>query len=215
MNHEFPGSTNESMYERFRRVAQINADNWRDPEHDLEAIRLGSDEDRKAIEVFMLNRGIRHPMDVEALALLDTPAANAALIQAYRQDRPEIRAAVARIAKGLIDEAEQLAELIQRIAECDAYNGLDPTLTQIEQTHPPEVIEAMLKRIATDPGVAAVHFAAMVCFLFGAAKEPFDWELRPFFLRFNPGDEVDRREAFVELCQKIGSESVQYLNLLT
>jgi hypothetical protein len=202
------------MYDRFRRAAQINADNWRDPEHDLEAIRLGSDAERIAIEGFLLSRGVRHPMDVEALALLNTPATNAALIQAYRQDRPEIRAAVARIAKGLIDEAEQLAELIQRIAECDAYNGLDATLTQIEQTHPPEVIEAMLKRITVDPGVTAVHFAALLFYLFGLSKEPFDWAHRPFFLRFNPGDEVDRRGALVELCQKIRINSVNYLDLL-
>jgi len=102
----------DSMYDRFRRAAQIDADNWRDPQHDLEAIRL---------------------------------------------------------------------------------------------------IDAMLHRIVRDPGVAAVHFAAMLLYLHGQASEPFDWEQRPFLLRFNPGDQGDRRNAFMELCQRIGTSSAPYL----
>jgi hypothetical protein len=62
----------------------------------------------------------------------------------------------------------------------------------------------MLRRIARDSGVAAVHFAALLLYLHGLASEPFDWEQRPFFLRFNSDDACDRRAAFVELCQKIG-----------
>lgn len=193
------------MYERFCRSAQIDANNWRDPQHDLEAIRLAAPDEKLAIEQFLLTRGIRHFIDAEALALLNTPRARQALVDAFRSPSLEIRAAVAHVAPQLVDDHAKLVELLGRIADCDAYNGLDLTLHQIESLHPPTVIAAMLQRIKRDPGVAAVHMAAMLLFLHGQAESSFDWEQRPFLLRFNPGDEDDRQQAFRELCQRIGS----------
>lgn len=200
-----------NMYDRFVSAANINLNNWRDPEHDLEAIRLASHDERRAIEQFLLARGIRHFIDAEALALLNTPRARAALVEAFNNGSTEIRAAVAYLAPKLIDEQKQIDELVQRIGECDAYQGLSLTLSQIEGTHPPQVMHAMLERIARDPGGAAVHFAAMLFFLHKLADEPFDWNHRPFFLRFNPGNETDRREAFRDLCEKIGHDPQPYL----
>lgn len=200
----------ESMVERFRRSASINADNWRDPEHDLEAIELANPEERAAIEQFLLSRGIQHYIDAEALALLGTPRAHECLKAAFRDGSAEIRAAVARVAPELATDQERTDELIARIAECDAYDGLDLTLTQIESCHPPGVIDAMLRRIVRDPGVAAVHFAGLLLYLHGGASEPFDWDHRPFLLRFNAGDEMDRKEAFAELCRRIGVDGTRY-----
>jgi len=202
------------MYERFVSAANINRDNWRDPEHDLEAIQLADDADRQAIEKFLLARGIRHFIDAQALALLDTPAAREALIEAFRTGSPEIRAAVVRLVPELIDEQTRIDELVQRIGQCDVYQGLNLTLTQIQSTHPPAVIRAMFARIARDPGPAAVHFAAMLFFLHKLADEPFDWGHRPFFLRFNPGDDPDRRDAFEQLCEKIGHDPRPYLAMM-
>ncbi|MBX3417718.1 MAG: hypothetical protein KF851_08955 [Pirellulaceae bacterium] len=200
-----------SMYERFRRAAQIDADNWRDPQHDLEAIQLASPEERLAIEQFLLSRSIGHFIDAEALALLDSPRARQALLDAFRTGTTEIRAAVARVMPQIVDDEERLTELVQRIADCDAYDGLSLTLTQIETDHPPTVIDAMLKRIVQNPGVAAVHFAGMLLYLHGVADEPFDWNHRPFLLRFNPDDENDRKQAVTELCQRIGIDADSYL----
>lgn len=207
---ESNSSKSPSMYERFRAAAQINVDNWRDPEHDLDAIRLANPAERQAIEQFLIARGIGHYIDAEALALLDTPSAQQALLDAFRLGSTEIRAAVARVAPHLIPNDEQLSELLQRVDECDAYKGLDLTLQQIESMHPPKIIEAMLYRIVRDPGVVAVHFAAMLLYLNGKAASAFDWEQRPFYLRFNAGDEVDRRQAFIELCDQLGHASHPY-----
>ncbi len=200
----------DSMYDRFVRSSRIDADNWRDPQHDLEALRLASPAERRRMEQFLIQRGIRHIIDVEALALLDTPPAKAALMAAFRSGSNAIRAAVARLVPEVIQEHERQSELISRIAVCDAYDGLDLTLDQIQATHPPEVIAAMLKRIAQDPGVAAVHFVALLYFMYGIAEEPFDWSHRPFFLRFNAGDEIDREDAFRELCQNISQDFNPY-----
>jgi hypothetical protein len=199
-----------SMYDRFRASAEINADNWRDPQHDLDAIRLASPDERQAIEQFLIARGIKHYIDAEALALIGSPTANQVLLKAFRSGSTEVRAAVVRVAPDLVDANEKLTELLQRIVECDAYNGLDLTLTQIESVHPPEVIEAMLRRIVRDPGVVAVHFAALLLFLCGQSSEPFDWDQRPFFLRFNPGDDEDRKEAFRELCGRLNDEHYKF-----
>jgi len=207
-----------TMYDRFVRAADINLKNWRDPEHDLEAIRLAGAEDRRAIEHFLLARGISHFIDAEALALLaslGSQPARAALVEAFNNGSTEIRAAVAYLVPGLIDKQKRIDELVQRIGECDTYNGLSLTLSQIEDTHPPQVTHAMLQRIASDPGGAAVHFAAMLFFLHKLADEPFDWNHRPFFLRFNPGNVADRREAFLDLCQNIGQDPQPYLALMT
>ena len=204
MTDETRSSSRESMYDRFRASAHLHAGNWRDPEHDLEAIRLANLEERTAIEQFLIARGIQHFIDAEALALLDTPTAQQALLQAFHSGSPELRAAIVRVAPQLISNDEQLTELLQRVDECDAYKGLDLTLQQLEANHPPSIVEAMLRRIVRDPGVVAVHYAALLLYLFDKASSPFDWEKRPFFLRFNAGDEADRRQAFVELCEQLG-----------
>jgi hypothetical protein len=48
-----------------------------------------------------------------------------------------------------------------------------------------------------------VNFAAMLLYIHGKAQEPFDWAQRPFLLRFNTDDGDERREAFLELCQRL------------
>jgi len=199
------------MADRFIRAAAIDADNWRDPQHDLEAIQLANQEERSAIENFLIRRGIQHFIDAEALATLDTPTARQALIAAFKTGTSEIRAAVAYLTPHLIDDVSRTTDLIGRIHECDAYNGLTLTLSEIETNHPTTVIQAMLRRIACDPGVAAVHFAGLLLYLHGQASEPFDWDQRPFLLRFNPGDEADRQAAFADLCSKIQQNPAEFV----
>ena len=200
----------ESMVERFMRSAKIDADNWRDPQHDLEAIELATPAERIAIEAFLIGRGISHFIDVEALVLLDTPTAHQALHAAFQTGSMDIRAAVAHLAPHLIEDDARLANLLDRVEQCDAYANLDITLRQIESMHPPAVIHAMLRRIVREPGVAAVHFAGLLLYLHGEAAEPFDWHQRPFLLRFNPGEESDRRQAFEELCDRIHHDAERY-----
>ena len=108
------------VYDRFVRGAAVHIGNWRDHEHDLEAIRLAGEDDRRRIEQFLLARGIGSFSDAQALALLDTPRAREALLDAFRSGPTEVRAAVAHLAADLIDEQQRIDELVQRIGECDA-----------------------------------------------------------------------------------------------
>jgi hypothetical protein len=205
----------DSPWERFRRAAEITAENWRDPQHDWDAIQTASPAERRSIEQLLVARGARHVIDVQALAMLSSPEADQALRQAFQSGSAEIRAAVVHFAPQTIEPAALRSELLQRIAECDAYAGLSLTLEQIEGQYTPELQTAMLTRIARDPGVAAVHFAGLLLYLHGQAESPFDWDQRPFLLRFNPGDLADRKAALVELCRRIGVRHEAYDSLIS
>lgn len=206
--------TSESPWERFLRAAQITADNWRDPQHDWDAIQQAAPAERLAIEQYLVARGAQHAIDIQALAMLGTPGADQALRDAFQSGSAEIRAAVVRFAPRTIEPAVMRLELLQRVAECDVYAGLSPTLEQIEGEYTSELQVAMLTRIARDPGVAAVHFAGLLLYLHGQAESPFDWDQRPFLLRFNPGDVADRRAALAELCRRIGARPEAYESLI-
>jgi len=208
-----PGMTTEDQpksdcyWQRFLRAAEITADNWRDPQHDWAAIRLASPAERVAIEQYLVTRGVRHPVDAEALSMLGTPSADHALREAFRSGSAETRAAVARFAPQVIEVDAAQRELLRRIEECDVYHGLSMTLEQIEAQYSVELLPAMLRRIARDPGVTAVHFAGLLLYLHDQAPTAFDWEQRDFLLRFNPGDEEDRKGALSALCRRLGVSS--------
>jgi hypothetical protein len=48
-------------------------------------------------------------------------------------------------------------------------------------------------------------------FLHGKSKEQFDWDHRPFFLRFNTTDRNEREAVFREMCETIGVDPQKYL----
>lgn len=93
----------------------------------------------------------------------------------------------------------------------DTYGGLTQALLQIEEFHPPPIIEALLRGVLTRSEGHPVHFAAMLMFLHGKATSAFDWAQRPFFLKFNTDDRPERIQLFQELCGKIGVDPAKYL----
>jgi hypothetical protein len=91
------------------------------------------------------------------------------------------------------------------------YSGLSQTLDDLEEYHLPEVKEALLNGLLCREGDVAVLFAAMLFYLYGKAKEPFDMKQRPFFLRFNTKNKDERVKAFIELCNQLNINSKKYL----
>ena len=89
--------------------------------------------------------------------------------------------------------------------------GLSEALDEVEEVHPPSVVEALLRGALERDGEVAVHFAAMLMFLHGKAGEPVDWAQRPFFLRFHTTDRAEREAVFRELCETIGVDASRYL----
>jgi hypothetical protein len=69
------------------------------------------------------------------------------------------------------------------------------------------VIDALLRGAVHREGEVAVHFAALLFYLHGKSKEPFDWEHRPFFLRFHTDNPEERKAVFQELCTILGVDA--------
>lgn len=210
MNYRPPRRVHSAAYDRFLASMQLSYDQWHDGEgYDLAALR-----ELEPWEVPELARLLRERSmewrEVEALAALSgVPEADLALTEATRDRHSvDLRLAAAdalnqqgRLGRPL---AEVVADEIRNLATIS--DGLVRALRLAEQ-HPTDEVNRALLRASRNRTECAPHCAALLCYLCGVAKEPFDWELRPLFLRLNPGvSEVERAAAFAELCRITGME---------
>ncbi|MBE2212814.1 MAG: hypothetical protein IAE82_03010 [Opitutaceae bacterium] len=207
-----PSDDADTPLRRFERSMAIGYEQWHDGVgYDLDALRAASPAERRRIEAVLLPRATTDWRDVQALAALDTRRARTALRAAARDGTPEIRLAVQRYAPGLVRggrcSAALVAALEAEASSCDVATVLEA----VAECHPPEVVAALLRGALNGTGENAVHFAAMLMYVHGQAAEPFDWEQRPFFLRFNTEDRGERAAVFRELCARIGVEAASYL----
>ena len=197
---------------RFERSMAIDYEKWHDGVgYDLDAIAAATPQERAAIEKLLLQRGTSDWRDVEALAALNTPVAQAELMAALKHPDAQIRLAVTRSAPQLVPESERVASLVKALETANLGGGLSQALDEAAEFHPEPVIESLLRGVLQREGEAAVNFAAMLLFVHGKADSPFDWEQRPFLLRFNTPDRRERQVAFVELCGKIGIDPAGYV----
>jgi hypothetical protein len=167
--------------------------------------------ERKAIESMLLNRGVSDWRDVEALAALQTEGAKRALKQAMISGKAEVRAAVIRHSPKLVSEDDKIAFLIEALRTAQFYAGLSQALDQVASFHPPEVVNALFEGALQRRGDVAIHFAAMILFIHGKAKMAFDWEHRPFCLRFGDSSKTERETVFRELCDRVGVDAEKFL----
>jgi hypothetical protein len=188
---------------RFLDAMPMDAAKWRDGVgHDLAALAEASPAERTAIEAMLLARP-RSWREVEALAALDTPGSRQALRQSLQHADPGVRLAVTRYAPRLASEADRTAALVMALEQTDFYGGLTQALEEAATWHPAAVQDALWRGLTQRTGDVAVHFAALLCWIHGAAKEPFDWDQRPWFLRFNTDDAEERQTLAQELAGKL------------
>lgn len=192
--------------QRFLRGMPMDLDKWRDGTgHDLGALAEASPEERVAIEAALLAHRPRTWREVEALAALATPRAEAALREALDDPDPEVRLAVARHVPAVMAAEHRTRLLVEALESAEVYAGLTQALDQVAEWHPPAVERALWRGLLTRSGEVAVHFAAMLAWIHGQASAPFDWDQRPFFLRFNTENAEERQAAFHELAGRLGS----------
>jgi hypothetical protein len=189
---------------------QIDYEKWHDGiGYDLSAIdRMTVDEKKAAIEV-LLDRQPLTWRDLEAMNHFNTDETRRALNLALKDPGIDVRVAAARYASNA-DDRETV--LIDALRHADLYGGLTQALDQVEQFHPPGIIDALFVGALNRDGEIAVHFAAMLFFLFGKANSSFDWEHRPFFLRFHTSNMPERVAVFKELCRIAGVDPNRYLD---
>jgi hypothetical protein len=180
--------------------------------YDLEALKSLGGDDRAEAERFLLERAGSDWRDLEALLALKSKAARAAVVEQLRTGRLEQRLWAAKYLgddPNLVEDRE--AAVVAGLNEAVFYGGLSVALDLATELRTPAMIQALFRASLRDEGEAAVHAAARLAFIHRKAREEFDWELRPLFLKFNTADRGERTRAFRELCKLCGVDPGPYL----
>ncbi|MBD3204925.1 hypothetical protein GF319_01115 [Candidatus Bathyarchaeota archaeon] len=192
---------------------KIDYQKWHDGiGYDLDAINDANEEERKEIEKTLINRNPPDWRDIEALATLDTKGAHLALKSSILNGTDDINMAVLRFAPKLVNDQLKTKLIVKALNSANFYNGLSPALDLVENFHPEEIVRELIQGLLKREGEVAVHFAAMLFYIYGKADSPFDLENRTFFLKFNTHEPSERKAIFRELCGKINVNCIEYLD---
>ena len=194
-------------YQRFLDSTIMNYEKWHDGEgYDLAVLgELTEAERHKALDL-MIGRTIEW-REIEVLERLDSARGWEAIRHTYEhagEADTRLAAAVALERAGKLDRPidEVIAQAIIELRTIEG--GLTRALLLAEE-HPTDLVKQALLRASEIRSETAMHCAALLCFLCGKAKEPFDWDLRPLFLRLVPGNnDADRRAACAEIRALVG-----------
>jgi hypothetical protein len=191
---------------------KIDYEKWHDGiGYDLDIIRSATPEELVEIESLLVSRGVADWRDVEALALLNTSDAGALLRKTLTSGDHQLVAAVMAHAPDLASEEQRIANLVAALEGSAIYGGLTQALELVDEFHPPQVVDALFRGLLTRDGETAVHFAAMLMYIHGQAESAFDWDQRPFFLKFNTEDRAERQTLFRELCGRVQIDPGRFL----
>lgn len=192
-------------YQTFLDSMNIGFDQWHDGTgYDLDALSQLTAPERASIEQLLTGKLANNGdwRDLEALAALGTPSAQQAIHQARRHHQPELRQYALQVSLENLDpatlkKADRL-ELEQQVIQ--AVKAGKYELSEGLPTLP--VKQALLDALLHMDPVTRVNAAAFLMYLCGLTTEPFDWSLRPFFLRFAEATEVE--QAWEELRARTG-----------
>jgi hypothetical protein len=202
----------DNPLDRFLASMVMNYDMWHDGlSYDLDMLDKLARDDLEVAERALISHSPRDWRDIEALARINTPAGRKAVIAGLHSSDPNVRRVAREYASDREDPAERERHLIRSLEQDVVFGGLSQAIDEAQDFHPPAVMDALLRGALKRDGEAAVHFAALLFFLHGKAKEPFDWDHRPFVPKFHATDRAEREALFRELCDKIGVDPEPYL----
>jgi len=198
-------TTQTPALDRFVRSLFIDYEKWHDGVgFDLDALREVTPTERVVAESRL--DATHDWRDVEALAVLaelGSASAERSLRDALKSGSQEIRLAIMKHAPHLVDAAARTDMLVNALEVATPFDAFTDTLEQVERFHPPPVVDALWRGIDTRQGDVAVHYAAMLAFIYGKADSAFDWSMRPLFLKFNTTSSAERRAAIAELRSRL------------
>jgi hypothetical protein len=207
-----PAPKPKTIVDRFVESMEMNYEKWHDGTgYDISLIENATPQELVDLERFLVNRPVANWRDVEALASINSPRARLLLRKALKSKDSELRVAVTDYASDLVSKDERTDTLLAALEGSEIYGGLTQALLQVEEFHPPKIIDALFRGVLARDGGTAVHFAAMLMFTHGKAETSFDWDKRPFFLKFHTEVRAEREAAFRELCKKIGVKADKYV----
>jgi hypothetical protein len=205
-------SNSDSPLQRFIKSMAIDYEKWHDGlGYDLEAMKQTSPNEIIKIEQILVDHTPKDWRDIEALAQIGTPNAREAIKKALKDPNPKVQIAVSRFAPKLISDRQKTQTLVRILQNEEIFNGLSQALDEVEKYHPAKIKEALIKGLLNREGEIAVLFAAMIFYIYGKAKEPFDMNQRPFFLTFNTESKTERLIAFLELCKQLKINPEKYV----
>jgi hypothetical protein len=204
---ETPKPPRSQAYEQFLKSMKIDYEAWHDGTgYDLESLGKIGGAEREEVEGILIERMRRAAdwRDIEALAALKTRGAVLTLQAACKSGDAGVRVRAAEALAGLGEEIDLDAYIIDGLNE--GMSGSAGYAIDLAQKHPTPRIRKALLGAALDgkDSTVRVNAAAMCMFLAGKADEPFDWNHRPFFLRFGAEDHAARLAAYKELAAIVG-----------
>jgi hypothetical protein len=196
-------------YKKFTESTNITYEQWHDGiGYDLDSLTKTTDEEKEALAATLaarLKRGRAEWRDIEALIALKPPQMRDVLEAALPHAKPETKLHIARELAAM-GASVKIDKIIARILQRGLYEeGLSLAIDLVPEYATPYLRNVLLDCARIGQPDVRVHAAALCLYLAGKAKEPFDWEHRPFFLEFGEEDPKIRKRAFEELCQRIGS----------
>lgn len=198
--------------ERFIASMTITYEMWHDGTgYDLTALSELSPAELKLIEAKLIEHQPRDWRDIEALARIDSDTARKAVGQALKSSDIQVRNEAMNHVPEKADLADRERLLLRALTTSNLLGGLSQAIDEAAEFHPPAVIDALFRGALDRDGEVAVNFAGLLFYIHGRAAEPFDWNQRPFFLRFNTGDRAERKAVFWEMCQTLGVDPTKYL----
>ena len=197
-------ATHTVAYERFVASMRIGYLEYHDGiPYDLAALSSVSVEEVDELECLLIQRANEDWRVSEALAKINSPKSIQALKKSTQGPNREVRFRAAE----LLHDIGQFGNFDDLIVEGLLFGDLGSGLATAERlaaAHPSEAVKNALLHGALCADGRAVRFVGLLFFLHGKIREPFDWNQRPFFLRFSTKDPQERRIAFDEMCRIIG-----------
>lgn len=199
-------------YDRFIDSMAIGFEQCHDGEgYDLDALAETTPAEKKHLETVLRAKVSGDWRVVEALAALGTPGARDAIRDALKSADAVVRLAAARELHEC-GELKDLTDVVVHALRSGQSSAFSHAIDMIGWEKVVGATPELLRMCVSGSGEQACHCAAMLYFLHGLAEEAFDWNHRPFFLRFNTDDTQEREDAFRELCGKLGLRPDRYLN---
>lgn len=208
-NRNNPSASPSSAYHRFIQSMVIDFDKWHDGEgYDLKALDELTAAERESVAKMLRTR--HDWQDVEALAYLNPPDCET-LRRTLDDEHAQM---VTRLKAG--EELERLGEKVDfaplTLHMLDAADGDSSVMSRIfdflewRKGSPPaddwRIKKKVLQLLQTNRDPSSANWAAIAFVLFGLCKSQWDFEHRPFWLRFQEREDHDA--AFAELLQRIG-----------
>jgi len=202
----------QSARDRFLASMKMTFDMWHDGTgYDLDALRQIPKQELRSVEQMLIERSPRDWRDIEALAQIDSDEARAVVEAGLKSSDEHVRNTARQYVPQQESPADRERLLLESLRKDDLFGGLSQAIDEAAEFHPPAVVEALVRGVLNRDGQVAIHFVALLYFIHGKADEPFDWNHRPYFLKFLTNVRVERIELFRDLCHQLGIDSSKYV----